>query len=717
MIRSIILTCCFALFCGFAVADGLGKDEKQKLKKAEGYLENEKWHRALPLFEELLTAHPEDASLKYKTAICHLHHKAGREKAKVMFKELGQAGENFPELKLYLGMVHHLLYELDEAIEYFEQYLTTVAESSDNAKKARRYIENCNNAKALMQRPIDVSIELLKPPSSVEGSEYSPQISPDESVLICTYRGKSSKGGLMDDAGELDPIEGEYYEDIIISYKQEDGKWSEPSSIGNSINTFGHDAATSLSVDGQRLFIYKSGEGADHDVYMSELSGDRWSYPRLISGEVNTSHWEGSATLAADGTTLYFASDRPGGYGGRDLYKALRNPDGSWGNIENLGPTVNTEYDEDSPFIHPDGVNLYYSSVGHNSMGGHDIFHTTWDGVAWNDPENIGYPVNTTDDDRYYVVSADGERGYFSSARASGGEQHDIFSVTPGAYNNMPVLVLIVGEVLLDEEPIGAKIILENLDGDVVGDFLANSKDGKFQFTALPGNKYKLNIYPEAEGVDPYFEIINIDSTDVFTKIRHQFKFYTFAFTQLRGERQTLALQSEIDNAFGKPSLFAMGPNGMLPGDSGSMDPRYNPDDPNNPNFKDPKDPKDPKGPKDPDGPIAYDEQGYPVGMIYTVQVAAYRNPWNYKYSFLTIYGKVDIKSYPDGVTRFNMGEFEKLEDARALQAKIIKAGQEDAWVTGLYNGKRIILMETGELKEDMIYKRIQEKDIQKPGK
>ena len=163
--------------------------------------------------------------------------------------------------------------------------------------------------------------------------------------------------------------DGQYYEDVVVSYKK-DGKWSDPESIADNINTNGHDASIAISIDGQRLFIYKQTSKDGGDVYSSDLNGDNWSKPERLEGDVNTKEWEGSATLASDGKTLYFSSDRVGGFGGRDIYSAKLQSDDSWGEVKNLGPVINTRFDDDAPFIHADRRTLYYSSKGHNSMVG-----------------------------------------------------------------------------------------------------------------------------------------------------------------------------------------------------------------------------------------------------------------------------------------------------------------------------------------------------------
>ncbi len=192
----------------------------------------------------------------------------------------------------------------------------------------------------------------------------------------------------------------------------------------DTINTTGHDAVTSISHDGQKLYIFRSTGIGNGDIFVSYLKGMKWTLPEKVQG-INSNYWEGSICFTPDEKYLYFSSERPNGVGGRDIYAATRMPDGSYGSIKNLGTTINTPYDEDAPFITADGKTMFFSSMGHNSIGGYDVFRSDLKGGKWGEPYNIGKPVNTTLDDKYYWVSADGERGYYSSTQKRHGGYSD----------------------------------------------------------------------------------------------------------------------------------------------------------------------------------------------------------------------------------------------------------------------------------------------------
>jgi tetratricopeptide (TPR) repeat protein len=503
------------------------KDEKKMLEKAEFYYEDEDSKnipKALELFEKLLKNKPSDPYYKLMVGICDTYFGDKKEIALATLLEVKQSNAEFNEVNFYLGRAYAVNHQFDNAITIYQEYLSS--ENLDDEQKSitRQNIIYCQNAKEYIKDSIDVKIENIGSPINTDFSEYVPVITPDESMIIYTYRGERSKGGLLDATGKPDN-DGHYYEDIMVSYKLGD-EWLEPESIDDDINTVGHDASIAISVDGQDLFIYKQNKKNHGDIYISHLSGEDWSKPESLKGGVNTEAWEGSATLTSDGKILYFSSDREGGFGGRDLYSATLQPDGSWAEIKNLGPTINTKFDDDAPFIHPDRRTMYYSSKGHNSMGGYDIFYTYLSDDGWDDPENVGYPVNTIDDDRYYVLSADAKTGYYSTAGRSNKGTHDIYTVAPGHFGKRPILALVVGVVHADGKPVDADIIVSNQEtGEIEGKFNSNESTGKYMLALTPGNKYKIAI--EVEGYETKIDYIDIESLETYVQVEHNFKLYS----------------------------------------------------------------------------------------------------------------------------------------------------------------------------------------------
>lgn len=499
----------------------LTKEEKKKLESAEFFYGEQNYLRALPGYVQLMDAHPDEPYFKYKAGICFLYKSEEKLKSIELLNQVAQVAPDAPDIDFYIGRAYHLNYKFDEAVAAFKKYLAT-SPPINQRLLTERYIENSKNGKAFVELKVKCEIENIGDVINTENQEYVPVISSDESVLIYTYSGPNSTGGLMDDDFNPDP-NGYYYEDVFISHRL-GNTWLTPESIGPNINTKNHDASIALSADGQKLFVFHSTEKDGGDIYMSELKGETWGAPEPLGPEINTKYWEGSVSLSADEKHLYFASERPEGLGGRDIYVSDKMPDGSWGKARNLGPAVNTPYNEDSPFIHPDGITLFFSSEGHNSIGGYDIMYSTLKNGTWSTPTNLGYPINTTEDERFYVLAADGAHGYFSSDRKGGFGQQDIYTVTPGYFGEAPVLALVVGTVSADGKPVDATINVTNADtGEKQGSYHSNSSSGKYIIALTPGNNYKIAI--EVEGYESQYQYVNVKNLDTYVQVQKDFKF------------------------------------------------------------------------------------------------------------------------------------------------------------------------------------------------
>ena len=374
------------------------------------------------------TFNPNNAELNFKLGRCYLNSNFKQkalsylEKAKKLDKSVDA------DIDFYLGQAFHLGNEWDKALSHYTDFLKKMTSDTDPilVRKADKFIKECKNGKDLSSRPVRVKIENLGKQVNTEFHEYKPYITADESMLFFTSRRPSST------SKEKDPVFNDYYEDIYYSTKQADGQWSQAKNIGEPINTADHDAISGLSIDGSKLIIYL-GNKNNGDLFESQLSGDKWGKPQDFGKNINTDKFhESSASYSLDGKAVYFISDKPGGNGDRDIYVSYRDEKGKWSKAENLGAVVNTEFGEEGVFMHPDGKTLYFSSQGHNSIGGYDIFKSILDEKTkkWSMPENIGYPVNTTDDDVFYVVSANGKHGYYTSVNSNGFGGRDLYMIS-----------------------------------------------------------------------------------------------------------------------------------------------------------------------------------------------------------------------------------------------------------------------------------------------
>lgn len=441
------------------------------------------------------------ANINYKIGFCYLklpteRYKAERYLEKAVLNtsrahdDIEPTEKTAPvEAYLYLAQAQHLSNKFDEAIANLQKYKSYIPpKKADKIKYYDHLIEISSNAKQFVANPSKVLITNLGDTVNSQYPDYSPVISADESVLAFTSRRETSTGGLR-------TVSNEYFEDIFISHKKEDGTWSTPVGIDENVNTNGNEATINLTADGQQLLIYRDDNG-DGNIYISDLEGDRWSIPTKLGSDINSQYWETHACISADGNSLYYVSDRPGGYGGRDIYKCVKLPNGNWSLSRNLGPIINTPYDEDGVFIHPDQVTLFFSSQGHNSMGGFDIFYSSTQEGKWTEPVNIGYPTNTTDDDVFYVVSTDGKRAYYSSVKANGHGEKDIYMISLEGGARVQPIALLVGKIIVPEGEVLSndnEINVTDVETGQIGIYKANTKTGKYILSLSPGKTYELS--------------------------------------------------------------------------------------------------------------------------------------------------------------------------------------------------------------------------------
>lgn len=272
--------------------------------------------------------------------------------------------------------------------------------------------------------PSSYTIENVSDNINSTWPDYAPVLNEDETVMIFTSRRQEGNTNENVDKDNF------YYEDIYIS-KRDGVTWAKAKNIGENVNTLYHDSNLFLSSDGKTLYIY-SDEGNGDIFYSTENQNEEWTKPKPLEGRINSQGFaEQSIWVSDDNEFMMFASNRPGGYGGFDIYGCYRE-EGQWKRPFNMGPEINTKEDEDGPYMAKDGLTVYFSSKGHKGFGGFDVFTTRYDTKSekWTKPENLGYPVNTVDDEVYFHPTADGERGYLASVREEGLGFTDIYMVT-----------------------------------------------------------------------------------------------------------------------------------------------------------------------------------------------------------------------------------------------------------------------------------------------
>lgn len=287
-------------------------------------------------------------------------------------------------------------------------------------KRLDKRIMECESGRILSREPRAFVVTNLGEKVNSPSEEYAPVLTEDERLLIFTSRRPAGNLSAQKDA------EGNYFEDIFYSNKEQE-TWTAAQNIGRPVNSPFHDSDLALSADGTQLYLYTDENAGD--ILKSEFTKGKWSPPLPMPPPINSPYHESSMSVSSDGRRMFIASDRTGGRGGSDIYLIEKNEAGRWMQPQNLGPTVNTEWDEDSPFIDSDGHTLYFSSTGHNSIGGFDIFRTKENNAQWSQAENLGVPINTPGHDSYFVSTRDGKRAYFSSVREGGYGKEDIYLI------------------------------------------------------------------------------------------------------------------------------------------------------------------------------------------------------------------------------------------------------------------------------------------------
>ena len=388
------------------------------------------WSKSIPFYEEANKFNPDNAELNYRLGNCYLH-SIYKSKALDYFNKAYDLNPTIAkDIHYKKGRSFQYQYKFDKALYEYGLYRKTLNNDTDATEivALNQLLAQCETAKTLVDHPERVWIDNLGKEINTEYQEYSPIISADESMIMFTGK---RKDGVTED---IDQSTGKYFEDIFISEKDSKGNWAAAKNIGKSINTKQHEATSGLSNDGLTLFIYLGRHGRG-DIYFATKEATGWSKPKDLGKFVNgkDSH-ETSACLSFDKKWLYFVSDREeDGFGEHDIWKSPWDEEKEcWGEAINLGNTINTDGDERSVFMHPDGRTMYFSSDGHKGMGGYDIFYSIMndDGI-WNEPVNIGYPISTPDDDVSFVLSASGKHGYFMSAREGDGfGDRDLYMVT-----------------------------------------------------------------------------------------------------------------------------------------------------------------------------------------------------------------------------------------------------------------------------------------------
>ncbi len=537
-------------------------------------LQEDNYDLALKNFLEAYKRDSSSANVNFNIGYCYLNSSTKKGLAEsYLAKAITNVTKNYkidepsekaapPLAHFYYGKALHINYKFDEAAIQYDLFNNQYVKTKDMREDVAYYRAQTDYAKELVKVPLNVQIDNLGDSINSEFPDFSPVLSADERTLIYTTRRNTSTGG------ERTP-EGQYFEDVVVSYKDDNGKWSKPNSLPfEYVNTSGHDGCANLSPDGQTLIMYRDDNG-NGNIYYSTWDGKAWTALSSFGSDINSKSWETHGCLTNDQNILYFVSDRSGGYGGRDIYRCRKLPNGKWSLAQNVGPNINTKYDEDAVFIHPTG-DLIFASRGHKSMGGFDIFVSSPDEEGkFTEPFNMQYPINTPDDDVFFVTSPDGKRGYFSSANDKGYGEKDIYMMSiPGAKEKPLALFkgsinAAKGEKLPDDLVI---IVTDKETGEIIGTYRPK-ENGTFA-TILPPNK-NYNFSYTSKGEEFYNEDLYVSNDVTYQEIKKEINLEPVNLLGVRVKKKEVILNVLVLNnpkdkqpvSTGKITLLEKGTN------------------------------------------------------------------------------------------------------------------------------------------------------------
>jgi hypothetical protein len=453
-----------------------------QVKRAEELMAKKNYIDALPILLNSYKRAQDDSEIALLITDCYLNTNIDKKLA-LQYIEKVYISNDFSDeevtFKYALALTYHLRYK--EAKVYFQKYKNNA--KGNNLIVAERAIINCDIAMILIKKPLNISFTNLGNKVNSKYPDYYPFVSKNDSVMYFTSRRTGNLGGSKEFDG--------YYPSDIFHY-QLHNPVSKAKNIGKMLNTTGDDQVVGLTNNGKTLFIYFDIIEYFGDIYMAHNNGGKFTRNFKLGDAINSPSIESSASMSADGNTLLFSSDREGGMGGQDLYLSRKLPDGSWGRAQNLGDIINTTQDEEFPQLSVDGLTLHFSSKGHPGMGGADIFMSDWNAElnVWSTPVNIGFPLNTPDDNMTISFSHNEQYAYVSAHREDSYGFQDIYKVE--FHNNTinkAVFILTARTGVFDNT---TEMIVTDKNDKIIGIYHPNNK-GKLIVVLEEGN-YNITI-------------------------------------------------------------------------------------------------------------------------------------------------------------------------------------------------------------------------------
>jgi len=491
---------------------------RKDLQTGNKLFNQENYRASIPYYERVIAKDPNNAQALFRAGVAYLSF--DKEKASdYIYKAQKLKPKVSRDVEYWLGRVDHLNYNFDEAITHYQAYNATLKKRNDTRREeVAQLIQHSRNAKILFNSPKDIFVKNLGPTVNTQYAEHSPVISSDDKTLIFTTRANPADiPGLQERTGNKKNIaaDGEYFEGIVETHRIDADNWEKPRSLSTVLNSRGHDASDQLFDNDTKMLMYRDDENGDVFVASKQSGGD-WGAPTKLNSNINSKAYEGDAYITPDGLTLYFSTARYSEDGNLDLYYSTRTSGGDWGPAKSLGSTINTKYDEDSPYISRDGRTLYFSSRGHNTMGDYDIFASKYDSIGrkWGRPENMGYPINTPDADSYYRLAPDGTYAYLSSYRIGGYGEKDIYTIS--YIKNINIKGSVFSKRDSTQAIPGVELVFNGTQADKTAISFRDitKEDGTYQVKALSARTYQVAVNKDGKNIETQEFAVPISTND-----------------------------------------------------------------------------------------------------------------------------------------------------------------------------------------------------------
>ncbi|MEE4198194.1 MAG: OmpA family protein [Bacteroidales bacterium] len=361
--------------------------------------------------------------LNYKIGVCYLATNEFYKASDFLEKAFLKNEHVTDDIHFMMARAYHLNLKFDQAIDNYKAYYSSfsVKELEYLEKDIDKYIKECKYGKELVSNPVRVIINNLGARINSEYDDYNPVLHPSQDLLYFTSRRETEKSDRLD-------IDNKYIENVFVS-EQAGELWKKPKLLENKLESKNNESVLLFSNDGNEIYLY-NGKTDGGEILVSELNKGKWRSPKSLKGKISSKQKETTVALSPDEMEMIFVSNREGTIGGMDLFYSKLDEKGKWSEPVNLGAAINTPYDEEAVFWHPQEDKVYFSSKGHNSMGGFDIFVMVRDAEKmWSDPENLGYPINTPNDDLFFKMDKNNKQAYYSAVRENGNGGLDLYKI------------------------------------------------------------------------------------------------------------------------------------------------------------------------------------------------------------------------------------------------------------------------------------------------